>query len=246
MAAQKPSLPALHKALGIIRTELARVTVAPIPGRERLSAALAALHLKRALNVIKAVLLVSKNGLGSEVGALGRIINEAAFNVMWMLQANDAERSATERERCARDLSDAAALKAINIKQCQADRGFGSKEDAARASKLGEALVARRNGKKPEQHGVEQLARQVGKHAHESYDLFYRTFCMDAHPTLVAAIKAQRGGDPAGHNMNLFMTVAASLVLLQAAYKVMDREEEYGPVDEKVQRTLGIRARVVL
>jgi hypothetical protein len=244
---ERPSLEALRQAVGELIKDMQRVVGLGVRGGERLSAALAYGYVKRGVGTLQGALAISNAGLGSEVGALTRVITEAGIYATWILQKAGQDRSPEDREARAQDVWDAQIFDEERRRRLWAQNGYGTAAAAADALRAIEEIRQTR-GLAPDRRfelSVVNLATEAGGGLGEHYDLAYRINCLDSHPTLDAIMRALRDDDEHRefvHSRSLAITCISGLNLTESCYQLMGRGEEFVALREAVTACMGLPA----
>lgn len=202
---------------------------------ERLSAGLGRAYAARAIPVVKGILLLSEHGLGGEIGSLGRVLVEGSYYALWILKKagpdnkSQVEREPAEIEARAQDVCDAQDFEDAKTFEAWGKRGYVKGSTEAAKTLADEARKRRGlSGTASYKLKVRDLAKESGGDpGEENYDLFYRTLCFDAHPTLHSAIRLlDETKDPVfWHERSLYFATAAATLLLDSAFRLMGVED---------------------
>lgn len=244
LPAERPSLESLRRAIETLIKDMERVVTVGVRGDDRLSAGLAYGYVKRGVATLKGVIALSASGLGSEVGALARVITESGIYATWILQQGGVDRSEVDREARAQDVWDAQIFDEERRRRIWAANGYGSEAAADDGLAAIERIRTERRltADQDVRLNVSALATAAGGGLGEHYDLAYRINCLDAHPTLDAIMRALREDEEDQefiHSRSLFITCVSGLNLTESTYQLMGRGEEYPSLREAVTAQMG-------
>lgn len=183
------------------------------------------------MQVLKAIILLSEHDLGGEVGAVGRVLVEGSYYALWILKKvgpdnlTQVEREPAEIEARAQDVCDAQDFEDAKIFEAWGKLGYAT-GSAEAAKTLADEARKRRGltGNAVFKLKVANLAKETGGvEGEQNYDLFYRTLCFDAHPTLQSAIRLlDETKDPGfWHERSLYMATASAVLLFDSAFRLM-------------------------